>query len=193
MPPFNAQRTVGLLERALTAAEPTAALQAITALRVQLDALERQLVVRALREGTTFSAIAAPLGISRQAAHRRYRDLKAGAPTTTLSAEVRAALMRAREEAKRHGSHSIGSKHLLLALADCGVLEVDTDRARRSFGPPTINAQTPRGLDPALHARLSRAPGPLQLQDLLRATLADAEARDLLNRFGAGRRAAQEP
>src|SRR3954465_2596520 len=124
MAPFNAQRTLGLLERGITASEPTAALRAITALRDELDALERQQVARALREGRTFTAIAQPLGISRQAAHRRYRDLN-GAPA--LSAEARAALLRAREEATRHGSHSIDGQHLLLALAGSGALELDVE------------------------------------------------------------------
>src|SRR3954454_1543675 len=138
MASFNAQRTLGLLERAITASEPTAALRAITSLRDELDALERQQVARALREGKTFTAIAQPLGISRQAAHRRYRDLNA-APTVT--AEARAALVRAREEAARHGSYSSDSQHLLLGLAGSGVLELDVDGARRSFAPPAIDAQ----------------------------------------------------
>ena len=91
----------------------------MTALRDELDALERQQVGRALREGKTFTAIAQPLGISRQAAHRRYRDLHS---QPTLSPEARAALMRAREEATRHGSRSIDGQHLLLALAGSGAL-----------------------------------------------------------------------
>src|SRR3954452_22297422 len=104
MASFNTQRTLGLLERAITAAEPTAALRALTALRDELDALERQQVGRALREGKTFTAIAKPLGISRQAAHRRYRDLTA---QPTLSADALTSLIRVLEEAARHGSGSI--------------------------------------------------------------------------------------
>jgi len=177
---LNAPRAVDLLERAITTAEPLAALRAITALRLQLDALERQQVARALREGRTFSAIAAPLGISRQAAHRRYRSLKAATP---LAPEVRATLIRAREEATRHGADSIASTHLVLALASSGLLAVDVDGARRSFAPPAINAPAPKGMDPALRERLVHASGPLRLNDLLRAALADAEARALLERF----------
>ena len=181
---LDPRRAVGLLERAITTTDPTAALRALTALREELDALERRQVARALREGKTFTAIAQPLGISRQAAHRRYRDLNA-APTVT--AEARAALVRAREEAARHGSYSIDSQHLLLALAGSGVLELDVDGARQSFAPPAIDAQEPKGLHPALHARLARSPGPLQLQHLLHAALADAGARELLDRFGVAR------
>jgi uncharacterized protein YerC len=181
MAPFNAQRTLGLLERAITAAEPTAALRALTALRDELDALERQQVGRALREGKTFTAIAQPLGISRQAAHRRYRDLHS---QPTLSPEARSALMRAREEATRHGSRSIDGQHLLLALAGSGALSLDVDAARSSFAPPAINATAPAGLHPSLHARLSRTHGPLGVEQLLRAALADPDARQLLDRFG---------
>jgi hypothetical protein len=186
---FNAHRAAGLLERAITTPEPTAALRALTALRAELDALERQQVARALRQGRTFAAIAQPLGISRQAAHRRYRDLNA---TPAVPAEARAALVRAREEAARHGSYSIDSQHLLLALAGSSVLELDVDGARRSLAPPAIVGQAPKGLHPALHARLARSPGPLGLQQLLRAALADPAARDLLDRFGVDPAAARD-
>jgi hypothetical protein len=184
---FNGHRAVGLLRRAITVPEPTAALRALTALREELDALERQQVARALGEGRTFTAIAQPLGISRQAAHRRYRDLTA---RPTVSPEARAALLGAREEATRHGSYSIDSRHLLLALASSGVLELDIDRARQSLAPPAMEAQAPKGLHPALHARLGRFPGPLRPQHLLRAALADAGARELLERFGVERASA---
>jgi hypothetical protein len=180
MASFNPQRTLSLLERAITAPEPTAALRALTALRDELDALERQQVGRALREGKTFTAIAQPLGISRQAAHRRYRDLHA---QPSLSPEARAALVRARDEAARHGSHSIDGQHLLIALAGSGAVSLDVDAARRSFAPPSINARKPSGLHPALHARLSRTHGPLGVEQLLNAALADPEARALVERF----------
>jgi hypothetical protein len=74
MMPLDAQQIVTLLERSLTAADPKAALASLTALRAQLDALERVHVARALEAGDTFTAIGKSLGISRQAAHRRYRD-----------------------------------------------------------------------------------------------------------------------
>jgi hypothetical protein len=186
MASFNSQRALGLLERAITARDPTGALRALAALRAELDALERQQAGRALSEGKSFSAIAEPLGITRQAAHRRYRDL-GRAPT--VSAEARAALLRAREEATRHGSQSIDGQHLLLALAGAGTLELDVEAARRSFGPPAINADAPNGLHPELHARLTRLAGPLGVDHLLSAALADPSVRELLDRFGVGRAA----
>jgi transposase-like protein len=139
----NPQRILSLLERSLTAPEPTDALSALTALRGELDTLERHQVARALQQGQTFTAIARPLGISRQAAHRRYRSLAGRAPaprkTPVLSVEARAALLRAREEAARHGSRSIDSEHLLLAIARTAprkLLGLDVEAARRTFGPP---------------------------------------------------------
>jgi hypothetical protein len=189
----NAPQIINLLERVLTTPEPTASLRALTQLREELDALERAQVTRALQAGDTFAAIAKPLGISRQAAHRRYRQL-AGVPraprrTPTLSPEARAALIRAREEAARHGSGSIDSEHLLLAIARTAPrrsLGFDVEAARRSFGPPTVNAPVPSGLRPSLHARLSRDDGPLRLDHLLRAALEDPDggARRVLDHLG---------
>lgn len=182
VPVFNAQRAVALLELALSAPEPTVALRALTALREELDALERVKVARALAEGRPFSAVARPLGISRQAAHRRYRDLNR---PRTLSVEARPVLIRAREEAARHHSSCIDSQHLLLALAVTGALQLDIEGARRSLAPPRIQAQAPTGLDPQLHARLVRSSGPLEREHLVAAALADGRARKLLDRFGA--------
>ena len=70
---------VALLERALTAPTPTASLRALTALRERAGRSSSARRWPARCEGQTFTAIARPLGISRQAAHRRYRDL-ANAP-----------------------------------------------------------------------------------------------------------------
>ena len=58
----------------LTERDPLIALDELQALRAELDAYEHELVGRALESGTTFAAVARSLGISRQAAHRRYRD-----------------------------------------------------------------------------------------------------------------------
>jgi hypothetical protein len=128
--------------------------------------------------------VARPLGISRQAAHRRYRDLASPPPPRkpTLAPEARTALIRARQEATRHGSISIDSTHLLLAIAEGRGVNVEA--ARRSFAPPAINAPAPSGLHPALHARLTRDPGTLHLDHLVRAALEDPEGRRLLDRLG---------
>ena len=183
MAPYNPQKTLSLLERTLTA-EPTMSLRALTALRAELEVLERHLVARALQEGQTYTQIARPLGISRQAAHRRYRDLTTTTAPPTLSDDARAALVRARDEAARHGSRSIDGEHLVLALAHAGALQLDVEAARRSFGPPALDAAKPAGLHPSIHARLVRNSGVLGIDQLVQATLQDPGARRLLDQFG---------
>jgi hypothetical protein len=179
----NAQRIIALLERTLTDPEPIKALSMLTELRRELDELERVHVGRALQGGSSFADVARPLGISRQAAHRRYRDLATPAPQRpTLAPDARAALIRARQEAARHGSVSIDSTHLLLAIAEGRGFDVEA--VRRSFAPPAINAPVPSGLHPALHARLTRDAGLLQLDQLVEAALEDPEGRRLLDRLG---------
>jgi len=170
----NAPQIVALLQRALTAPEPTSSLASLTALRRELDVLERAQVARALKSGVSFAALAKPLGITRQAAHRRYRDLAAPA---TLSPEARAALVSAREEAARNGSGSIDSTHLLLAIAQSRGL------ARRASGP-ALNAVAPSGLHPALHARITSRGGMLQVDHLLNAALEDPAGVRMLTQLG---------
>ena len=73
-----------LAEQAAGADEPEAALQALRELRGELEDLERSRVEDALRNGSSFGAVARAMNISRQAAHRRYRDL-VPAPLPRLS------------------------------------------------------------------------------------------------------------
>ena len=101
-----------------------------------------------------------------------------------LSAEARSALIRAREEATRHGSVSIDGTHLLLAISRQRHLGIDVEAARRTFAPPAMNAKVPTGLHPALHARLTRDRGPLDLDQLLRAAIEDPDSQRLLDRLG---------
>ncbi len=111
----------------MRATQPAAALRAMNVLREELDAFERLQVARALEAGQSFSAVARALGISRQAAHRRYRDLvgvelphesrppnKSG--RVIVTSEARAAVTLAREEATALGAKTVGSEHLLLGI-----------------------------------------------------------------------------
>jgi ATP-dependent Clp protease ATP-binding subunit ClpA len=190
------RRIVALLERALTA-DSIDALAAISALRTELDALERVVVREALEAGASFSEIARPLGISRQAAHRRFRGLIAQSPPRrlpTLTPDARAALVRARDEAVRHGAGSIGSEHLLLALAGTQPLrhvKLDVEAARRTFTPPAIRLAEPVKLRSSLHAQLARSDGPIDIDHLLRAALEDPDggARRVLSQLGIPRQA----
>jgi hypothetical protein len=97
-------------------------------LRRELDAFERVQAWRALDAGSSYGAVARALGISRQAAHRRYRDLAAatepppgGEPARLrVSPEARAAVQLAGEEATALGAGRMGSEHLLLGILRAG-------------------------------------------------------------------------
>jgi hypothetical protein len=52
---------------------PRRGLREVTSLRQTLDCLERELVVAARRNGSTWQEVGGALGISRQAAHARHR------------------------------------------------------------------------------------------------------------------------
>src|SRR4051812_12997486 len=183
---FDHLRIPSLVDTATADGDPMAALRALTALRAQLELVERVQVTRALGAGNTFTSIAEPLAISRQAAHRRYRDLVAPPTPPRLSPAARTALQRARQEAARHGAESIRSEHLLVAVARTGVLSLDIEAARRAFGPPTVDASEPAGLDPYLRARLNSVGGTLELHHLVRAALEDPSggARRVLEHLG---------
>src|SRR4051794_22749812 len=123
-----------LVEEAARAPDPCAALRALTTLRREVDELERRQVARALAAGRSFADVAHALGVSRQAAHRRYRHLAgtvpaperasspadaapASAPSRVgLPAPVRHAFTLAREEARALGAGKVGTEHLLLRI-----------------------------------------------------------------------------
>lgn len=69
------ERICRLAQEAAAAREPEAALRTLRALREELEELERRRVAKALRSGASFGEVARAVGITRQSAHRRYRDL----------------------------------------------------------------------------------------------------------------------
>jgi transposase-like protein len=122
-------RLVELLEHAVRASEPEVALHALSSLRRELDAFERVQAWKALDAGSSYGSVARALGISRQAAHRRYRELAAATepPAGTdepgrlrVAPEARAAVQLAAEEASALGAARMGSEHLLLGILRAG-------------------------------------------------------------------------
>jgi hypothetical protein len=95
---------------------PRAALRNLNELRREIDAFERRQVAQALAEGETFAAIARELGISRQAVHRRFRDLAAGDLPLPTAPDVRRVLGLAREEAASLGAGELRGEHVVLAV-----------------------------------------------------------------------------
>ncbi len=133
--PAPQHRICQLADEAAVEKDPETALRHLTELRDELVAFERTRVAQALRSGSSFGDIAKVLGISRQAAHRRYRDLAppAGKPMS-LSSHARRAVQLAREEAIGAGARRLRCEHVLL-----GVL--------RSGGPAS-SALEARGITP---------------------------------------------
>jgi hypothetical protein len=108
-----------LLREANDLRRPGRSLRAIAALRERLDELEEFHVEHVVELGWSWGQVAAALGVSRQAAHKRYAGkLKRGfgSDRVTVTAEARRAVQRARAEAAAHGHRSVGPAHLLLAL-----------------------------------------------------------------------------
>jgi ATP-dependent Clp protease ATP-binding subunit ClpA len=139
------------------------ALRAISALRHELDQIEPELVARALQAGATWSDIARALGVSKQAAHRKHRELAralqlslpGGGPKLLVTAEARRSIQLARDEARQLGQPAVGTEHILLGILRCrGSRTVQalnalgvTHEAARLFVQPTMPgiAPEPRG------------------------------------------------
>jgi hypothetical protein len=173
-------RILAQLQVALTSPDPIAALRALTALRAELDAYEREQVRRALEDGDSFTAIARGLGVSRQAAHRRYRHLvPERQPVSRVTPEVRGVLRLAREEAARCGAECIEGEHVVRALVAAGRLPgltLEPARALPGSRPPTT-------LGRRLLSALTRMEPPIDVEDLLRAAAEEPAARRLLDRL----------
>jgi ClpA/ClpB-like protein len=128
---------IDLAAQATQAVDPHERLAAVKALRDELDELEAANVADALRAGSSWSGIAAALGVSRQAAHKRHARKPPPPPRAArthrlmVSGEARVAVALARHEAGRRGHRAIDGEHLLL-----GVLGVDgsAGRALESLG-----------------------------------------------------------
>lgn len=51
------------------------ALAAVVSLRLMADKLERKAVIAAIKQGWTWAQVAEALGVTRQAAHKRYAKI----------------------------------------------------------------------------------------------------------------------
>jgi ATP-dependent Clp protease ATP-binding subunit ClpA len=107
--------------------DPETALRALSALRLELDQIEPELVARALQAGATWSDVARALGVSKQAAHRKHRELArtlqltspGGGPKVMVTAEARRSIQFARDEARQLGQPAVGTEHILLGILRC--------------------------------------------------------------------------
>jgi hypothetical protein len=193
-----------LAEKAL-ADDLAESLTALAMLRSEQQREEAQRVSDALRAGWSWSQIGAALGITKQAAHRKYakRELvPAAAPgdrELVISANARLAVFMARREAAGRGDSVVGTEHLLLgmlqqgeggaceALKDVGVT-LQSARVQADLFFPSDFADVEPGrlpLSAAARVALERSTGEvlrtgqrkLDTAHLLLALLRDAEAR----------------
>jgi ATP-dependent Clp protease ATP-binding subunit ClpA len=137
------QRICELATASAAAGDPESALRTVTELRRELDAFVRVQAEQALASGCSFGDLARALGISRQAAHRRFRDLApARSPEPRrrigLTDDARKVLRLARAEAVEAGG-TAGSEHVLLAILRT---KTAAARALRSQGVTLERART---------------------------------------------------
>jgi Clp amino terminal domain, pathogenicity island component len=196
----HGRRICELAERAAKTDDPESALRTLTELRGELDDFVRVHVQRGLAAGRSFGDLARVLGISRQAAHRRYRELAPARPRPAprrlvATDHVRRVMRLAQAETVASGASATGSRHVLL-----GILRADGDAARalqaegitldrvRACGQMT-DSEGAGGDNPACLRRILRNAGRLALagrddqlrpEQLLLAALADPDG-------GAGR------
>jgi hypothetical protein len=195
-----------LAEEAARADDPESALRILTELQRELDAFVRVQVRRGLAAGRSFGEIARALGISRQAAHRRYRELAplrpAGPHRLVATEQTRQIVRAARAETLATGARGAGSREVLL-----GILRTDCCAARalrsegvtltkaRACAPPADSAgDGPRGvgslqriLRRAGRAAMARGDWEVSPDALLLAAIADADggARRTVTALGA--------
>jgi transposase-like protein len=169
------ERLARLAAEAAGAPTPGAALRKVSELRQELEAFERRQVAHALAEGATFAAIARELGLTRQAVHRRFRDLASTQPPLLTTPDVRRIMRYAREEATALGSDELAGEHILLAVLRAGDLPAAAllegagaglERARTQ-----VEAATPR------RKLFHREPDAGDLRALLAAPAREARAR----------------
>jgi len=165
----TAENICRLAERASGAASPDEALQMVKALRSELNDFEREHVARALTLGESVSDIARALGVSRQSAHRRFRDLVPPRQTSTRSRptpEAKLAVEYARREARELGAAGVSGEHLLL-----GILRSGDSATVRALGDAGVTVEDARWA--ALVVRAARDQENA-LSDETRAVLAEA-------------------
>ena len=198
----SGQRICALAEEAASATEPEAALETLTRIREELAEFERQQVARALTDGRSFGDVARAMGITRQAAHRRFKDLTKGVRRGTdrlpPTPEVRLVFEYAREEARSLGASVLAPVHVVLGIlrngdrrAAAALGEIDLDDARhlvRATAAPNGGGKVDiRAIlaETALCAR-RRGAEEVHVEHLLRSALAseDPGAGRLLGQLG---------
>src|SRR5688500_10557931 len=165
-----ASDTHTLLDAATRLEDPADGLRAVCDLRKHLDQLQTVHVENALRAGWSWSQVAETLGVSRQAAHRRYarvvrerldevRDSRGSSSNLVVTGAARLAMHLARQEAGAMRRKEVGTEHVLL-----GLLRVEAGPGRAALRDAGVDLASARGAVGELHAedesdaRFSRDP-----------------------------------
>jgi ATP-dependent Clp protease ATP-binding subunit ClpA len=187
----SGQTICRLAEEAAEAPDPESALETLTALRRELDEFERQQVARALTAGRSFGAIAKAMGVTRQAVHRRFRDLSKRRRVSGMapSPEVRLAVEYAGAEAKALGARTLAPAHVVLGILRTGdrraaasltAAGVTLEECRKALGPASPGDRQDGGLrallGDAVQAAKGRGHERIEAEHLLRAALAGRHA-----------------
>lgn len=179
-------------------------LEAVAALRREIEEIEAAHVSRAVRSGWSWSRIGDALGVTKQAVHRKYsrRPLVAPEPQEAheliVSSGARLAVYMARSEAAGRGDGVVRTFHLLLgllqqgeglhceALADVGVtlqaarLQADlffpSDLADVTPSRLPLSQQAREALEQAMREVVRRGDRCLETQHLLLALLREPES-----------------
>jgi hypothetical protein len=158
----SAKSAIELARAAVRVTDPEEGLTAVAELRTRLDALEEMHVQSALRAGWPWSRVAASLGRSKQAVHKKYAHrltastaagvAAAGTPRIVITGEARRVVRLAREEARELDHPAVGSEHLLL-----GILRDPAGRVAGVLGALGVSAAAARAL--VAGRRPAQAPG----------------------------------
>jgi len=165
-----------------------AAMRVATTLSGHADALVDHVVAEARTAGRSWTEIGARLGVSKQAARKRFTDAAASAPIpvlppqVTLRPRLRSCLTRAEELARTAGAPQVGAEHLLAGLLTDGVAATILDKlgvtadaitasTTRLFGPanppsdtvPPLSADAVCAIETAAHHAQARANGSEQV------------------------------
>ena len=142
-----------------------AAVSVAATVRGDADALVDHVVAQARTAGRSWTEIGARLGVSKQAARKRFTDTTAASPSPVLPPEVtlrprlRNRLARAQELAQHTGAAQVGAEYLLAGLLTDGVAATILDKLGVTTEAITISAARlfgaggpPAGTVPALSA-----------------------------------------
>src|SRR5215217_624925 len=146
-------------------------------LSVEADRVTDHFVGQARDSGESWTSIGDRLGVSKQAARKRFADRVQSAFASQFRPRLRECLDQAQREAQADGSTEVGTHHLLAGLLAEGVAaailerlgvtaEAIRDSGHRLFGPPLsatdavppMSSEAKCALDAAAYSARSNAP-----------------------------------